>query len=669
MSFKDRMKVAYTLLPPPLSALPAKYWTSVSLLMHSYAVGVAFSELIELVREKAGNLKLPERNEAFILGFLHDLTQKMAKSSDALRTAYKWIFDRLVKDICMTPAEARRIAKVLETNPAETIRDPIYPVQVWKLLRIADLLQGSSDVLSWGLQAREVIENEFNIRTSIRIYNIGLRQPFLKDHLWRKVEGKLREGICNDGSEQTLVEHGVFAVTSTSGLLVVSKKNLGDIALSWDEIIGWNKYSDSTDLLSRSSLLRKLSEKCPELREINKIEDREERKKKKQELKKNTAEEIKGIPFTLEDKLCFTRNKHDRTNMYDLLYHYYGGKLKELNERYLPFYVKSALQGITIEDTEYATGPFKCPMCGAEHKEGFVVGLVGNVGGVVTEKWNRFLLTTNKQGNLNRMLNELGNYRICPLCMADILIENREIEGRRRKRGGKKNLKNLKNFRAYYSFGTQAPLPLTALWDLSSLAYSIVKDTLSIFNNEITDAKKSFINKLLTEPEKYMENVERLGSMPHIYSDYGANIFFTHGGRWISKEGDNLKLRDKLKLVAVGGILAYYGIYPIYISVAKPLALQVPDTLISYETIFALYDYSPSDKRYGDYTPYVSALLATIPLLYEDKDAKQIEELLEFTPKESPLLLLYSNPKVYSYIFSILSKFLFVEGDENVKSE
>ncbi len=78
---QQRLKIAYTLLPPPLSALPAKYWTSISLLVHSYSVAVLFEELTQSLADAYELDDAPDEKEAFIIGFLHDLGQKLGSKN------------------------------------------------------------------------------------------------------------------------------------------------------------------------------------------------------------------------------------------------------------------------------------------------------------------------------------------------------------------------------------------------------------------------------------------------------------------------------------------------------------------------------------------------------------------------------------------------------------
>jgi len=65
------IQTAYTLLPPPLSALPAKYHSTLSLGLHSLSTGYISYHIAKL----AGFDDYKEH--AFILGLTHDIHQKL----------------------------------------------------------------------------------------------------------------------------------------------------------------------------------------------------------------------------------------------------------------------------------------------------------------------------------------------------------------------------------------------------------------------------------------------------------------------------------------------------------------------------------------------------------------------------------------------------------------
>ena len=110
MNPTQRIKMAYTLLPPPLSSTPAKYWTSISLWLHSYIVGSTFQELVDALAGP-GDIEAPEPDEAFLIGFLHDLGQKMGlmgeRSSEKIRS---WLIVRL-EQATGDPRMARSLVK------------------------------------------------------------------------------------------------------------------------------------------------------------------------------------------------------------------------------------------------------------------------------------------------------------------------------------------------------------------------------------------------------------------------------------------------------------------------------------------------------------------------------------------------------------------------------
>ncbi|MEB3797413.1 MAG: hypothetical protein G5Z42_01160 [Caldisphaeraceae archaeon] len=380
MDSTEYLKIAYTLLPPPLSALPAKYWTSISLLLHSYTVARTFQALLKL----AGAKDLPE-NEAFIIGFLHDLAQKLGKSPETLKVTYRWVLERLSSELKFTLPEARKIAKTLETNPAETVRktefpDPLLPIEIWKLLMLADELQNSSDALPWAIKVRDTVSSKFGKTPNILIYSVNLPQPFVRYTLWDVIEEKIEEKIgCNT---YNLEECNVFAIASLQRLIVLSELNIGKIEIGWDEIIGREKNRNETDVLSVYDIenLKNNIEKC-----------------KSEKTKKDEEQEEKGISsrFKFKNKHCepgihrnkkrqkkirFPEDLYDRVGTYELMLHYFGPeKNAELDDFYLPLYAKDQLYRVSITGVKFEEGGFICPICGVRHREGFVAGIIGDI--------------------------------------------------------------------------------------------------------------------------------------------------------------------------------------------------------------------------------------------------------------------------------------------------
>lgn len=646
MDTTQTLQQAYTLLPPPLSALPAKYWTSISLWLHSYTVARTFQELLKLANINEN----PDQDEAFIIGFLHDLVQKLGKSPNSLRQTYTWVLEKLVNNLNWSPYEARKIAKTLETNPAENIRktgspDPILPPRIWKLLMVADELQGSMDAISWASKVKALLSREFGKEISIQVYSVNLPQPFVRTQIWKVLEQRLREKLeCR--VDMPLSECGLLAIASIQGLIVLSNKHMDKIEISWNDIIGRNPYEDATYVLSNSDIyaLRKhINEGCKN-KSITKTKEY-----------KKAIEDSRFKSFA--EKYCdHKRVKNERAGTYTLLLHYYGTDSEnELKDIFLPNYTKSLTKNVKISRVVYSDGEYLCPVCGTKHREGFVTGIIGSITNVKSEKWNRFL-NINLGKNLNQMLREDKNIRVCPLCTLDMLLESRDIG---------------KGFTVYYTLSLRTPLPVEVLREIFEIIDKIIKNVYT--SNKITSPNLKELKRLLLHPETLTRS---LGRPPvDVLLDYSGISVSTNGKRWFSGKLENLKLQEKLMPLAIAGLLAYYGLYPITISINRPPALAIPsDILISYDVIYPLYNYTPKTEGKNNsipVTPFVSATLASMPRLYKDREsdelrryARHIEEILGFSPQHAPLLLLYSNPEVYFHISGLFSRFMEVNSNE-----
>ncbi len=635
---KETVKTAYTLLPPPLAAIPAKYWTSISLWLHSYTVARTFQELLKLADEKEG----PNQEEAFIIGFLHDLAQKLGKTPTSLRQTYKWVLEKLTNNLGWTPREARKVAKVLETNPAENIRrtdyaDPILPPRVWKLLMLADELQGSIDAISWAMRVKEALKNEFGKSFYISVFAVNLPQPFVGSKIWEQVEEKLEED--KRGVDQS--DYSILAVASIQGLVVLSKEPLGKITISWDEIIGRSRGADETDVLSVDdigTLKKHINERCTNSKEAK--------------TRKYKQEESRSVFKKFVGKYCDKKKRKDeRAGTYRLLLHYYGSeKDEELATLYLPRYAKDATINIEITGVKYADGNYLCPICGARHREGFVAGIVGTVSNARSEKWSRFL-TLNISKNLNQMLNEKKPIRICPLCMLDVLLASR---------------RTIRGYAVYYTLSLQTPMPVPVLHEIAGLMHKIISKFYEGSSSPSTP-NTSNIDSMSKSPIDIVAEVKRRPI--DILHNYAGVSISTNGSVRFKGDIDNLKLQDKIIFTALAGLLAYYGLYPVMITVGYPPSLVTSSNkLISYEVVYPLYDYAPNteDNRFRKpVTPYVASTLVSLPLLYRDREnperrryARHIEEILGFSPEYSPLTLLYSNPDLYSYVSNLINRFM-----------
>jgi len=357
-------------------------------------------------------------------------------------------------------------------------------------------------------------------------------------------------------------------------------------------------------------------------------------------------------------KYCEPGLKSERAGTYKLLLHYFGTEsYADLGAIYLPRYVKDTLANIEITGAEYKDGEYICPICGARHREGFVAGIVGSISSAKSEKWNRFL-TVSISKSLNQMLREDKPVRICPLCMLDMLLASRRIVG---------------GLTVYYTLALRAPVPVPVLVEVASLMHEIIG---KFYEGAMKPSSPNIerIRLMTLFPLDAVRQVKPRVSIDALH-DYSGISVSTNGGVRFKGGINDLKLQDKLMFVSLAGLLAYYGIYPLVVTVGyPPYLVSPPEKLVSYEVVYPLYDYAPSSEEKsfgGPVTPYVSSTLASLPMLYRARDdpekgkhARHIEEILGFTPAHAPLMLLYSNPDLYSRVSQLLHMFMGERGIE-----
>ena len=220
-------EAAYKLLPPPLSALPAKYWTSISLLLHSYTVARAFQEFVRMYSDVM-DVEAPLEDEAFLIGFLHDLGQKLKlRGRPSEEKLLKWVRGEL-ESLGYTRGESEELSRYLFTNPAETLTDPLYDRTVWRLLWLADRLQGIDNPLTIAQLLAEA-KKDLGEQLTVTLLNVMIPQPFMRTLISWIVHRKI---------EEIVEEKGILAVPVTTpyGLAVITDNPNIEIEVEWGEI-------------------------------------------------------------------------------------------------------------------------------------------------------------------------------------------------------------------------------------------------------------------------------------------------------------------------------------------------------------------------------------------------------------------------------------------------
>lgn len=613
MNTEERLRIAYTLLPPPLAALPAKYWTSISLWLHSYSVATTFQLFINEYHEKISEDTIDEE-EAFIIGFLHDMAQKMGIIDKlSLEGVRQWVEEGL-EAYGLTPDEAKYYLTYLVTNPAETMLDPALPRSARRLLWISDRLQGASnplDIVSILAEARK----DLGIDLDILLLNITIPQPHLRSLLSRIVY----EEILDYAKESP---NFVVPVSTPMGLAIITsdptstRNNVASI--SWDVVreglVGKGLIDDTTE-----DNLRWDSDCCDNPRCREECSGRS---------KPSHCSEHKYTRGNCEMGV----HPDFRGNSYKIALIYYGYRSRIQGRVILPSHVRDMLQGFELSGVEFAEGTYICPICGLRTP----VGVPGDFlqffnSKIKTEQWNRTLYP----GNVNTIMrNPRVGYAVDPLCLGDAIARSRL------------------NTDYLISLTIRPPVPVEVLRDVGLLMYKLARTILgngipkvdSVLGLFYSDDWEDTLNEVL-------KGIGTSGEPNYVYDVFSSTVYIPY------RNEIREHVREWVADITHAGVLAAWGIYPLTISEEPP---QVPSEslLTYYKGKKPLYDYPPSDKVIGRYTPYVAGSMASLVELYYRKyrlneNLPAVLEVLDYPPQHSPLLLQYGSPSLYSILESL----------------
>jgi len=613
MSFKDRMKVAYTLLPPPLSALPAKYWTSVSLLIHSYAVGRSFEIFAGEYAKRTEDV--PEPEEAFLIGFVHDLGQKLGlkrkPSSEKLIQWFRNGFESLGKK----PDEIREYERYLYTNPAETRSDPMFSIGIWTLLWLADRIQGITNPIEiFGLLNE--IRGDLKIDLYVRLLTVAIPQPFLRTLISKAIYKEILRYTVN-GSEV------MIPISTPMGVVLITENPSIEIQTDWNELI--------EGFEGKGLIPEKLEEdlywnmECCENKDCystcggrKKTPECNQHGFRKRDCEKGVYLDEKG-------------------NSYKIALAYYGRRKEKVSlDVVLPEDIRKMFQGIHVTGIKYAKGEYICPVCGLRTPAGVTVDFLKFFKkNITTEQWTRRLYP----GNVNILMQETKNYALDPLCLGDMLVRDWI---------GKDVLVTL---------SLKVMIPLVVLDELASLMWTL-HDTIGRM------PEMSRLKNMLYD-DNWRETLKNLVDNMHLverrcpYDIFTLTVYIPHRNKM------NRHIDEWIMDIATAGLLSSWGIYPLAISPIAPVTSN-EILLTYYKGQKPLYDYRPSDRELGKFTPYVAVSMMSIANLYERKFIKgenlpAVLEILDYPPQFSTFLAQYSSLDFYSSLESISLKLI---GDE-----
>jgi len=601
-------KLAYTLLPPPLAAIPAKRWTSISLLLHSYTVARTFEELVKAYSTKRENL--PSTEEAFIIGLLHDVGQKLqvrGKPSDEKIT--KWVIERL-EVAGLSRDEVNYYIKYLTTNPAETASDPSYSREAWALLKLADLLQGVGNPLEIAELVSE-INRGFGLGLAVKSASIMIPQAFLRTLFSRVLYDELNK-LANDTSDI------IVPISTPLGAVILSDNPNMKIEVNWDSIAVKNLVPDPEKF--------ELFAECCENKECL---DKYTSKKKSGE--KELDKRYKGI--TRRDCTA-TIYPGQKVSAYKITLAYYSDRKLGL-KIYLPSSVKDMFQGVELKGVEYRDGDYVCPLCGLKTPVGTAVDFLKTFSGKLTpEQWCRRYYP----GNVNVIASpgtSLREYAIDPLCLGDTLV-----------RIGLKDILVALKFKA--------SMPTLVLRDVGSLTYNLIYILGSSYGIpkwfESSNSRGSVLSLLNYESEGFEDILDEVGkptsSSVFLYDMFSTTLYVPYRDELSSHQEE--WVRD----IMTAGVLASWGLYPITIS--DVIAFDPSEKLLTYyKGQRALYDFAPSEWRLRSHVPYVAVAMAGLSYLDYMKNVENTPaylEVLDYPPDYARILATYSSPHLYALI-------------------
>jgi len=603
-------------LPPPLSALPAKRWASISILLHSYVVARTFETLINAYSLRREDLPTPE--EAFMIGLLHDLGQKLhirSKPSDEKIT--KWITERL-EVAGLSRDEINYYVKYLNTNPAETASDPSYSKEVWALLKLADRLQGVGNPLEVAELVSEV-SREFSLGLTAKLISIMLPQPFLRT-LFSRI---LYDELINLANNTSNV---IVPISTPLGAVILTDNPNIKIKINWSSIAEKNLVPDPNKLEAFA--------KCCE--DVKCLEKNTSKKKKKEDKKEEKEKEYKGIN---KRDCTATIYPSQKVSAYKIALAYYSDREVGLKV-YLPSTVKDMLQGVELEGVEYHDGDKVCPLCGLKTPVGTAIDFLKTFSSELTpEQWSRRYYP----GNVNEIASprtSLGKYAIDPLCLGDTLI-----------RVGLKDILIALKFKV--------AMPTHVLQDVGALAYNLVYalgTSTSIpkwFRGSGSQRSVlSLLNYESGEFESVLDEVGSLASNSVIHYDmFSSNVFIPY------RDELNSNQEEWVRDIVTAGVLVSWGLYPATISDA--ISFGPEEKLFTYyKGQKALYDFAPSEWKRRSLVPYVAVTMAGLSYLDYVKNEENIPahlEVLDYPPEYAQILAMYSSPPLYALLERINS--------------
>jgi len=623
----DELKIAYTLIPPVLASMPAKRWTSISLLLHSYAVARTFEDLVRVYTKGSTDTTLYD--DVFLIGLLHDLGQKLRvrdKPSD--EKIIKWVAERL-EFAGKGRDEVRYFVKYLYTNPAETASDPSYPRQVWGMLMLADRLQSVDNALEI-VEVVTTINQKFGLDFHVKPIAISIPQPFMRAVLSEVVHEKLIT-YANNNSEV------VIPLTTPFGSVVLTSSKDLKVEIDWNEV-------SKRDLVPEPSKYAEYASCCEnvECRETVSALKKSDKSGEKIDIPKEWIEKYEKYR-NMKISNCNPAEYPDQnvtTHRVVLSYFTDLEKDKKLKP-YLPKEVEKMIQGIEIKGVEYREGSVLCPLCGFKTPVAVAVDFLKTISSKhKTQQWvRRFAF-----GNIKTFTSPKGRpkkYGLDPLCIGDAFA-----------RAGMGDI--------FISFKFRVAMTVNVLREIGYLAHGIVH-TLGTsteiprwFDNSGSQSVIGAVDYESEEFEKFLSTVTKNSNEKTkvMHDMFSSTVMVEYRSELRSKQEE--WTRD----MVTAGVLALWGLYPLTISDA--ITFGPSEKLLTYyKGQRPLYDFAPSNPELERFVPYVASAMAGMSYLDYVGSMESVPayfEILSYPPELSPTVAMYAAPHLFSLVERISSR-------------
>jgi hypothetical protein len=390
LQFMKLVEITYTMIPPPLSALPAKYHAPISLLLHSLSTGLISYNLVRL-----SGLDEYYEELAFLLGVTHDIHQKLV--GDGLSTprkAKKYVREKL--DQLGILEYYDKITRALDLDMCGK-ENPIrgVPKEIATICHIADMAQGRIEGIELLYWLRNKVK-QLDPELTVRYYSIMIPQSFARSYAVIRLYNKYIRGK----------DH--VALASPWGLYIITYEDeLPEILeAKWDDLrIGCDNETKDLVIASYEEIVDA---------------EREGKTTKLGGTVKAVGSELRQGLWSRFARMFYCRERLSDQPIYPILDKSFEG-----------LFVNIRFTDVKFEEIPREKAHI-CVLCGTPHysDQSIPVTMYGTsqkgnikIAGVYVkaEKWNRFMPAHLKVKSFDPQGLWKHGYGICPLCVLDAL--------------------------------------------------------------------------------------------------------------------------------------------------------------------------------------------------------------------------------------------------------